>query len=455
VLKYTSVAMLVLLLLPTIVGYTPLASWIANRAAADVNGRVEFDSASLAWFSPIKLYGLKIVDPEDRSVIEVSEVHGDRSLAAMLWNAADLGRFRLEAPKFTVVLCENGSNLRDVFAKYLTPGERKPVGVAVEIADGSISIEDTHSQRSWQIDRLDLDFNMPADRSRPWELKTSGRIAGSPRGGAFELAMRRQQADKADAEASLTEAQVGAVAPGPDFVSVRTEGLSLGVIDLVLRRAAPGVQLAGRLSGSVEYRWDSKRPDRRAMVKANAVAEDLGLAGSVFGGDRPSLARLRLDGAIVWKNGLVEFDRVTAESDIGSLSLTGTIDVRSHLGAAVRQGYEIAGQLDLARLAAILPNTLGLQKNVQITSGRAQLAVSGRPGEEGTAWQGRLEVSNFAANKGGWPVAWQRPILVTLAAKQTSKGPVIESLKWESGFLKMQASGTPSHLRRSLGILLN
>jgi hypothetical protein len=131
------------------------------------------------------------------------------------------------------------------------------------------------------------------------------------------------------------------------------------------------------------------------------------------------------------------------------------MDFRNHIWTAVRQGYEVAGRFDLARLAAILPNTLGIRRNTQVKSGRVQLAVSGRPSEEGTAWQGRLEVSNLTASKSGWPVAWQWPILVTLAAKQTAQGPVFDSLKWESGFLKMQASGTPSHLRQSLGVFMN
>lgn len=440
---------------PIVAGHTPLVSWIACRVAK-VNGRVHLDSASLGWFSPVKLYGLKIIDPEDHTLVDVPEVRGDRWLAAMLWDAADLGAFRFKRPKFRVVLRDNGSNLKDTFADYLTLDGKTRIAVAVKIADGSVSIEDTPRQRAWQVDQFDLDFNLPGDRSRCWELKTSGMLAGAPTG-AFDLTMRMQQAAEGGVVTELlfTEGNDGAEAAGPDFVSLKTDHLSLEVLSLIFRRSVPGMRLAGQLSGNVEYRWDSKRPDRLAMVKANAVAEEIGLAGCVLSGDEPTLARLRVEGSTSWQNGVVEFDRVTTESDIGSLSLSGTFDFRSHLWTAVRQGYEVAGQIDLARLAVMLPNTLKLQKNTQITSGRVQLAVTGRPGTEGTAWQGRLEVSNFAAKKGGWPVAWQRPILVTLAARETAQGPFFDNLKWESGILKMQASGTPSRLRQSLGVLMN
>ncbi len=439
----------VIWLLPTLLGHTPLVSWIASRAAADVNGRIEVQSASLGWFSPVRLYGLKIVDQENHPVVEVPEIRGDRALTAMLWSAADMGRFRLEGPKFTVVLRDNGSNVEEVFAKYLAPREKKKIDLAVEIVDGSVSIEDARSQRTWQIDKLALDFAMPADRSRPWELKTSGLIAGSQRGGSFDLAMRIQQVDRDGAAGGPppTESAEGdAESSGPDSISLKTEGLSLAMFDPLIRRAMPGLRLAGRLSAGVECRWDSRRPDSRATLQTSVVTEELRLSGPMFGSDQPSLARLRVDGAVAWQNGVVQFDRVTTESELGSLSLSGTVDLSGHARAAIRQSYELSGQLDLARLAAILPDTLRIQKNTKITSGQVQLAFSGRPGQEGMGWKGRLEVSNLTANNGGRPVVWKQPVLVTLAAKETAQGPVIENLKCESSFLKVQASGTPSQL---------
>jgi hypothetical protein len=438
-------------LLPTLVGHTPLVSWIASRAAADVNGRIEVQSASLGWFSPIRLYGLKIVDQEGRPVVEVPEVHGDRALTAMIWNAANVGRFRLEGPKFTVVVRDNGSNVEEVFAKYLAPREKKNIDVAVEIVDGSISIEDARSQRAWQIDKFNLDLALPADRSRPLELKTSGLLAGSQRGGSFDLAMRVQQVQR-DGDAAvavgsgLNESGGGdAGASGPDSISLKAEGISLAVLDPFIRRAAPGLRMAGRLSAAVEGRWDSRRPDSRATLQTSVVAEELKLAGPMFGSDQPSLARFRVDGAMAWQNGVVQFDRVTTESELGSLSLSGTV-APSGARAAVRQGYEVNGQLDLVRLAAILPDTLRIQKNTQIKSGQVQLAFSGKPGQEGMAWKGKLEISNLTANNGGRSVVWQQPVTLTVAAKETAQGPVIETLKCDSSFLKVHAAGTPSQL---------
>jgi len=441
-------ALLVLWLLPTLLGHTSLVTRIARQVGADVNGRIDVQSASLGWFSPVRLYGVRIVDQDDRPVIDVPEIRGERALMSLLWNKSDPGAFHLDGPKLSVVLREDGSNLEDVFAKYLAPSDRKKIGVAVEVVNGSVSIEDSRSRKNWQIDQLDVSFAMPADRSRPWELTTSGILAGAQRGGSFNAEMRVQQpvGDRTPSGTKSAGAQEAEGPAGPDLLTLKTEGLNLAVLEPVMRRAVPGMRLAGRLSAVAECRWDSRRPDSRAAVRMSTVAEDLKLAAAILGTDQPSLARLRVDGAMEWENGLVQFDRVTADSDIGSLSLTGVVDISGRARAAARRGYEVSGQLDLARLAALLPNTLKIQKDTRITSGQAQLTFANRPGQEGAVLNGRLEFSNLTANSGGRQVAWKQPISLALAAKETAQGPVIETFKCESTFLRMQVSGTPSQL---------
>lgn len=250
------VVVLVIWCLPRVLRHTRLVSWIAKRAATDVDGRVEVRSASLGWFSPIELHGLKIIDREGHPVVDVPEIQGDRPLAAIVWDAANLGRFRLKSPKFALVLRSDGSNVRDVFAKYLDR-ERKQWGVALGIVDGSVSVDEQVSERTWQIDHFNLDLILPADRSRPWQLTASGSIAGTPK----------------------------------------------------------------------------------------------------------------------------------------------------------------------------------VPTSTRIKSGQVQLALSGRTGQERTAWKGRLELSNLAASIGGLSVRWKEPISVALAVRQTAHGPVFDEFKLDSSLL--------------------
>lgn len=433
-------------LLPTLIGHTPLISWITHQIAADVDGRVEVSSASLGWFSPVRLYGVKIVDRQGEPVVEIPEALGDRVLTALLWDATQVGRFRLVGAKFNVVLHDQGSNLEEVFAKYLAPREMKPFDVAVEIVDGTVSIADTRHQRTWQIEQFSLEWVKPADPRRAWELKTSGVVFDGPRGGNFEATMRIQQNDALAraGDAASPSGPKSSEEAGPDSISVKTEGLSLALFEPLARRFAPGLRMAGRVSAVVEGRWDVRQPDRNASLKTSLIAEDVQLAGPMFGRDRPSLKQIKLDGAAAWKDGVVQFDRVTAESELGVASLSGGFDPSNQ--ALVRRGYEWSGRLDLPRLAAMFPDTLRIHKDVKITSGHVQWGLSSQPGQEGMIWQGRFEVADLKADNGGRPVVWQKPVLVSLAAKQTSQGIFIENLQCDSSFLKFQASGTPSQL---------
>ena len=453
-------AILLFWLLPAIAGHSSLVGWIANRASADLEGRVEVQSASLGWFSPITLYGVRIVDRDSHPVIEAPQVRGNRALLAVLWNAANLGRFQLEKPKFTVVLGDRGSNVEQVFTKYLKSQGKKQVDVGLQIADGSVVIEDARTKQTVQIDKLELDLAMPSDRTRPMELNSSGILGGVQHGGPFEFEMRLQQdvatiqtakasPDKRETNHVGQSASLGETRPregGPDTISVSSaKGISLAVVEPLLRRFSPGIRAAGRLSGEVRCGWNSLKPEELATLQANITGEDLTLSGGIFGKDQPTLKRLHAEGSVAWQHGVLEFDRVAADSDVGNATLSGTLDLAGRAAGAAQSKYELKGQLDLVRLAALLPNTLRIQKETQITSGRALVDVSSRASQAGMTWKGRIETSPLTAKNGTRQLTLD-PVLATWSARQTAQGPVIENLNCQSKFLKIEGSGTPDQL---------
>jgi len=169
-----------------------------------------------------------------------------------------------------------------VFGKYLT-GNQKPIAVAVDVVDGSVLLNNNRSGQSWQVEKFNLQFALPADRSAPWTLKTTGVLANAERNGAFDLAMQVQQATQdndAVVDASLVALTEGAAEPSsPDSLDLKAEGISLAAFNSLLGRAAPGSHLAGRLSGAVHYRCNSRQPHSRAALKGNILGEDLAMAG--------------------------------------------------------------------------------------------------------------------------------------------------------------------------------
>ena len=81
------------------------------------------------------------------------------------------------------MLRSDGSNLEDLLAKFSSGGaEKQPtassanIDVGLEVADGTVKIIDQVAKQTWQIEKLDLSLNMPADTSQPVLIKASAEL---------------------------------------------------------------------------------------------------------------------------------------------------------------------------------------------------------------------------------------------------------------------------------------
>ena len=460
VIATAAAGLLILWLLPTLVAYTPLFTWIVNRTAADLNGTVTVGSASLGWFSPIVLGDVAVRDQEDRPLAEIPKVCGDRSLLSVLMDTSRLGRFRLEEPKFTLVLRDDGSNLEDALAEYLNSEKpQEKVDVAVEIVDGSVAVEEARGKRSWQVEKFQLAARAPISRSKPVELEVSGVVPEGQRKGQFKVGLKVQQQRSASAKRS-EESDDGEEQLGPDEVSLALDGIPLAMFETLLRRVVPGARISGRVATAIQGRWDSHQADGAIVLAGTVRGEALAWSCPALGRDTPALERLEVKGQAAWQGGRLRLDRCTVESDLGDLSVAGVLDLSAssagdRLASILHQSMEVKGQLDLARLAAALPHTLRIRRGTQITAGKLQLAMSSRRRPEGMAWEGQLQTTNLMAKQGGQSLTWREPVTIALAARETPQGPAVDRLHCRSDFLTVYAAGTRDKFTATANFDLN
>jgi len=449
-------------LLPTLVAHTPLLRWGLAKATADLSGTLAIDSASLGWLSPITLRGIEVCDVQHQPVLQAVELTSSKSLAGILWNLSSLGTLRIEQPKLTVLLRKDGSNLEDVLAKYLAP-KKEPVrraDVVLEVVDGSATVTDQQRGQSWQIEKLSLTLGMSADAHGPLELKTSSAIVDPQHPGRLDVDLKIQQhtpgsQPPAVATEKPKDFALADMAPGSSGeLSLKSAGVPLAMFQSLLNRFVPQTHLAGRLSAEIRCRWDGEGPARKTSLQAELTIDGLILSGPPLGTDQVQLQNLHAACEITQEADRIRAERSAIESDLGSLSLSGTVQLGKQLSgswadAALHQPCQLHGRLDLARLAAMLPTTLRIRQQTQITSGQVQLAFSSRQEAQGMIWYGRLEANNLAAVDRGRQVTWERPILMVLSAHDSPQGPVVESLQCDSDFLKLHASGTADELAAS------
>lgn len=441
---------LLIWMLPILIAHSPLLNWIVGMAAADLDGQVRIGSASLGWFSPIELGDIEVRDAQEQPVVSISEVHGDRSLLQLLWNPSRTGWFRIVAPQIEVILREDGSNLEDLLAKYLVPNDEPSsaaIEMGLEVVDGTISVIDARTQRSWRVERFHLALTMSANPDSPLKLETSGNLADPRRPGRFKVVLKLQ--DTAFQNDALADSQPAAGASGD--LDLELDALPLAMLESLVGRFVAEPRLDGRLSSTMQCRWSGAEGIDRAAIQGSLVGDDLLLAGPWLGKDRVVLKRLETVCQVDWHEDTLRVDRATVECDLGHVSLSGALDVspaatQDMLTAISHQSYEVAGQVDLARLARMLPDTLHIQEGSEITSGQLEVAMASRPGSDGMVWLGRVEARDLVAQSQGRRLVWQQPILVDLAAHETKDGPIVDNLKCQSSFLQLDATGTPENL---------
>ncbi|MBN2474168.1 MAG: hypothetical protein JXB62_06155 [Pirellulales bacterium] len=444
-----AVAAVLLLLAPWIVAHTALLGWILAAATADLDGTVTVQSASLGWFSPIVAEGIEIRDAQQRPVFQATTLTGERSLAAILWNTSRLGAFRLERPKLDVVMRGNGSNIEDVLAAYLAPSEEPTpaIGLTLGVVDGHVSLIDQGGGRTWEIEKLQVALTTSADVAGAIDLETSGTVADPQRPGRFMLRLSMRPAAEEDASYQPST--------GTGEVAFETDAVPLEACHALLARFSPQTRLAGRLSSNVETRWGGAETAGPLTIQADVTADGLRLAAAPLGTDELALRRLVANCRLAWHDDRIEIAESSLDCDLGNASVQGTLELGdgeslSMLTSVLGQTYQTNGRLDLVRLAEMLPGTLRIREGAEITSGQVQWSLGSRPEPQGMVWQGQIEAKGLEAVYGGRPLAWEKPIVLTMALRESPQGPVVENLRCESDFLNVHAAGTPDQLGASI-----
>lgn len=442
-------------LAPILVAHSPALSWVVGYLTTGMRGKVRVESASLGWFSPVEMSGIEIRDEQGQPVLEASKITGQRWLSGLVWNWSKLGRFRAEKPKCTLVLRDDGSNLEDILAGWASDSQDKTPDKAangdagqamdfqVEIVDGQVLVNDARTQRSWLVENLQFVLAMSADTGNSVTLQTSGAVGDQRRSGHFEVAMRTGQGQgKADE------------------LRLKAQSVPLAVLAPLVARSLPGVRLDGWLSSDLQCQGADLWKFDRVAIQGQTSAEEFLLTAPQLGSDQLRLTKFQASCQLASQGNRLQVAGLEVNSDVGRVSATGLVDLggdgnTSLLARLPRQTCEIHGLVDLPRLATMLPETLRIRRETQVTSGQLQFSLTSRQGPEGMTWQGQLDANNLTAQSQGQRLAWQQPILVVFAAREKQGGFIVDNLRCDSDFLKIEGAGTTEDFSATANLDLN
>ena len=425
---------LLMWLAPMIVAATPLRNWALAMIVAPIDGNVRSDGASFGWFSAVEINGLEIHDPDGEQVARIEQLKIDRSLLGLCLNASRLGAITVDGAAIDLRLTESGSNLEAVLAPMLdqpTSDDSSTV-MTLAVSDAQVNVTEATSGRQWAIEVGRVDMSMPERSAGPIAISALIQI----RSGA--------SAQRSQGEIDLTmKLANGSDSESETVIKLNAKSAPLDLLAAVARRYDPSLQLNGELNVQLD---GSIGADQTTHLAGAISASNLDVGHGSLSTDRIQLAQLSAPFDVVVHTDRIHAKRLSVECDVATASLTGEVALDGDASMSVDRisaaPFELVGQADLAKLAAMIPNTIRLRRDTSITSGQARVRLVNRPTTDGQALIGEMTIDRLAANQGDRRIEWPELVKIDLSARRDANGPAIDRLNCQSEFFNLQASGS-------------
>ena len=401
---------------PVVVARTALKQTLLDKALADLDGRATVGGASLGWLSPVVLTDLRVADPAGETVLTAESVTSSKTLLQLARDRADLGTFTVSKPVAHVRTEPGSSNVERLIAKYLaddgSPPQPTRPAVVLVVAGGRLVQTETGTPGESVLDPVEAKVSVPASKAEPVALEVKAAAGGTVAG---ELTLGTPMAGK------LTAERFPLVAVGP-----------------LVRRFVPGVRAGGALTADL-----SGHTGAAASVHGWAGVRGLSLEAPWLAGDTLRLASVELPLDVTVAGGEVEVKKADLTCDVGKLSASGKFPLDGTAEEyAGRAGLTAAADLDVAKLAALLPRLVRLKPGTALTDGRLTAKLTSVAAADGTRWQGDISTTAVRGTRDGRQLAWDQPLTATFVGRLgADRRPVFDKLEARSDVAAVNARG--------------
>lgn len=425
---------------PTIVVNSSLKSTILHQATEGFEGQISTGYISAGWLSPIVVNDVVAQDKQGQPILLASTARTKNSLLSLIIDPNHVGVIRIDKPKLQLVLKENTSNLEEAIKPLLDrpASDTGPIDVTIELVDGTVSALDETTGRKWAAAGINA-----ALQSHGHDAKLAAHVEANVTG---------EDTRPGSLVADITWQQPPAGSPawlGSGNLTAEIRRFDLRVVEAVLRRAAPGISLTGWLGGDARIDWSQ---DGETVKLESIAVEQLQLvAPQWLGPDHVSLENTTVQGRVSRQGQSWQVTDLAMASDVASLRVEGRGVTSASPGENLsmlladvwqRGEYQVAGNVDLAKLARILPNTLRIRESVQLTSGRISGTVAAVQGSEGSQWKAQITTADLAGTHDGLPIRFDEPVELSLTARQAGDETIVDQLDCRASFFRLNASGT-------------
>lgn len=447
---------------PEIVSQTSLRHSVAAWATQGLPLKVELGATSLGWLRPVALRDLRVLDTDGQPLLEVKELRSEKSLWQLATQLSQLGTFTLVEPTGHVLMRADGSNVEDVVTALLSgPATEPSPEIRLDIVNARVEFEHPAAKRKSTLASVDVKVSsgpngiesliaeMPSKSAPP--SAGSGRFAAyygkpvaepnaattSTNAGAVNHQAADQEAERADSKTASNDTVQ---------LLVRAKNWPVDWLNTALARWEPTGDVSGQLSADCRVSLGESISGKGTVAIQNLIVA--GLSG--MGSDRLTLSEVSLRGVVTQQGDRLVLDDAELRTEVGSLTATGNVPVTGwslqsadeFLRKLGRETFRVEGEVDLAKLAALLPQTLAVREGTRIDGGSVSIALVSQPQDGREAFQGKAEIARLSAVADGRRFDWDVPLQALVVTHRDGNKFLFDRVTCRSDFLQADAQGT-------------
>jgi hypothetical protein len=411
---------LLVLLAPTLLSTGPAKSMVLSKVNGYLNGKLDVKEISIGWTSGVTLDSVKIDDDQGATVVEISKIRIPISLIGAARGNFDLGDTVIDKPNLVrFIRYPDGTTNIDKLVKQQVdqvsdrakPANKEPgqpsklpnVKGKITINEARANITVLPNPGEELIPPVEVDpsnivieipgINDPIKNKIDIHYRVGG---GAPGTIAMEGTVKAIEnnvvnIDKLQADQNLRIENANLAAAEPFLQSPASKTTLAGIANGALQIKASGLQSAGAdgkiTIANFAYGGDALKGD---VYKSATVSIPIKLTSTTSGNDT-----------------VFKIETIKIETDHVLVDVSGQAPQQALQNAAANKPPGGDGQLaialstkDLPGLVNLLPNTIGLQKDVKIISGDFKTRVDVTLAKDRTLVKQVLDATAAGTNAG-------------------------------------------------------
>ena len=436
-------------LAPSIVSTQAVSGYAVSMVNDRLRGTVRVEGLSLSWGGPTTVRGVQVFDPDEREVLQVTQVTCVSGLWKLLTSGQAFGEITIDSPKVHLHLtADDQLTLAQAFESKTPPASTAGASTStmpeprgrVVIRDGAVQLS---REGGSSYDVSDLDCEVSIDTLENIEAKLDLALADGQRltgAGVMRELLSEGAFDLKTASGKLDLRTTGDVEIGPlaDVLAPQTglRGATNLKIDATLAE--------GALHAAFESHVRGLQTRQRTEEKTEPI--DLSLIGQVNMTPEQMVAQTNLTGAAGNARAVIEYRfsdqplTITADKLLAAILTGESIELPD-------LRVEADARVDLAALEHAVPGLLHIRPGQRITAGTLVISKLTAQGGTQPAAAGSIELKDVAAESDG-RVARLEPITLGFdAGLEQGEGLKVRQADLTSTFAQVTARGDASSLQ--------